>query len=314
MKLLANSGRVLILAVAFFGGHLAGAIVSGVSSSAEHPPHATPAVPEGARANQIARTQSADSAVSLGTLILVCLLEAIAVSAPLAGRVAATGRTGLELTFVIFGVLTAQAQSEAVYFGVISASAASRMAAMGAITATIAAGVTLRVWPQRRAVTVEVALHLSRRSRSAWVFRALACALGYVGLYLVFGYFVAWQQPALREFYGGSAPASFMSHLNSLVLHQPSLLGLQFARGLGWTLLAIVALRWRGAQGGAWWRVGLLFALLMNAQLLLPNNALPDPVRMAHLLETAPSNFLMGMFVAALFGRGHTRSASVPGA
>jgi hypothetical protein len=46
--------------------------------------------------------------------------------------------------------------------------------------------------------------------------------------------------------------------------------------------------------------IGVTFALLGNVQLLLPNPYMPEPVRMAHLLETASSNFLFGLLVGWL--------------
>jgi hypothetical protein len=46
--------------------------------------------------------------------------------------------------------------------------------------------------------------------------------------------------------------------------------------------------------------IGLLFAVVMNARLLLPNPYMPEPVRMAHLVETASSNFIFGLFTGWL--------------
>jgi hypothetical protein len=46
--------------------------------------------------------------------------------------------------------------------------------------------------------------------------------------------------------------------------------------------------------------VGVTFSVLMNALLLLPNPYMPEPVRMAHLVETALSNFLFGLLVGGL--------------
>jgi len=40
--------------------------------------------------------------------------------------------------------------------------------------------------------------------------------------------------------------------------------------------------------------------VVMNAQLLLPNPFMPEPVRMAHLVETASSNLIFGVFVGWL--------------
>jgi hypothetical protein len=51
---------------------------------------------------------------------------------------------------------------------------------------------------------------------------------------------------------------------------------------------------------GQWWESGLAVALLfaaVNSQLLLPNPLMPYEVRMAHLLETATSNFLFGWLI-----------------
>ena len=38
----------------------------------------------------------------------------------------------------------------------------------------------------------------------------------------------------------------------------------------------------------------------MTALLLLPNPYMPEPVRMAHLAETASSNFIFGLLVGCL--------------
>jgi hypothetical protein len=46
--------------------------------------------------------------------------------------------------------------------------------------------------------------------------------------------------------------------------------------------------------------LGFLFAVVMNAQLLLPNPYMPEAVRHAHLIETASSNFILGCFVGWL--------------
>jgi hypothetical protein len=54
---------------------------------------------------------------------------------------------------------------------------------------------------------------------------------------------------------------------------------------------------------GKWWESGLAVALLfavMTSQLLLPNPLMPAEVRMAHLVETATSNFLFGWLVVLI--------------
>ncbi|WP_148303835.1 hypothetical protein [Prolixibacter bellariivorans] len=58
--------------------------------------------------------------------------------------------------------------------------------------------------------------------------------------------------------------------------------------------------------------VGLLFALLMNAQHLLPNALMVSEVRLAHFIETASSNFVWGFVIVWLLSKsGFTRSSNV---
>ena len=52
-------------------------------------------------------------------------------------------------------------------------------------------------------------------------------------------------------------------------------------------------------------RVALVFAVVMNSGLLLPNPYMPEAVRMAHLVETASSNFVFGCAIVWLLHRHH---------
>src|SRR5260370_13255286 len=47
----------------------------------------------------------------------------------------------------------------------------------------------------------------------SWMWKLAAIGLCYVALYMIFGYFVAWQNPALRAYYGGPHPGSFLASL-----------------------------------------------------------------------------------------------------
>ena len=56
----------------------------------------------------------------------------------------------------------------------------------------------------------------------------------------------------------------------------------------------------KGRRWEAGLAVALLFAVLMNSQLLIPNPLMPREVRMVHLQETASSNFLFGWLIVWL--------------
>jgi hypothetical protein len=145
---------------------------------------------------------------------------------------------------------------------------------------------------------------------SEWAWKLAVIAIVYVILYFTFGYFIAWQHPAVREYYGGIDAGGFLAHMATVVSDTGWLIPFQLLRGMLWMLLALPVIRMM--KGG--WRetalaIGLLFAIVMNAQLLLPNPYMPEAVRMAHLMETASSNFIFGVFVGWLLTHGHDHSA-----
>src|SRR5206468_6991498 len=79
------------------------------------------------------------------------------------------------------------------------------------------------------------------------------------------------------------------------------LIPFQMLRAMLWVAIALPVIR---MLNGRWQEtalaLGLLFAVLMNAQLLLPNPYMPEAVRMTHLIETASSNFIFGLLVGWL--------------
>jgi uncharacterized membrane protein len=141
-----------------------------------------------------------------------------------------------------------------------------------------------------------------------WVWKLAVIAVAYLILYSTFGYFVAWQSAALREFYSGSTELlGFFEQWGNTILGNPGLVPFQILRALLWVVLALPVIR---MMKGRWWEaalaVALLFAVLMNAQLLLPNPYMPQTVRMWHLVETASSNFILGWLIVWLLNRHHS--------
>lgn len=119
-----------------------------------------------------------------------------------------------------------------------------------------------------------------------WMARLALIAAAYVALYYSFGYLVAWQSPAVRQYYSGVRIPAWAPLL-------------QVVRALLWTAIAfpvVRTMRGRGWEAGL--ATGLLFAVVMNAPHLLPNPFMPRPVQLAHLVETGSSNFIFGWLVA----------------
>jgi len=142
------------------------------------------------------------------------------------------------------------------------------------------------------------------RSSTEWLWKIGVIIVAYVILYFTFGYFIAWQSPAVREYYGGVDEGSFFSNMRSLIETSPWLFGVQAIRALLWVVIALPVINMlKGSRLETAILIALLFSVVMNTQLLLPNPYMPDAVRMAHLVETASSNFLFGFLVGWLLSR-----------
>ena len=206
-------------------------------------------------------------------------------------------RLATVLAFVHFGVGAFMSQNETLYFNaalevprgvVVSYLAASLFTA--ALFAPFAVWLFGR-WPARE----EPEPLGVTRSGLPWKTAVVAAGI-YPALYFLFGYFVLWQLPEARMLYQGSeAIVPFGEHVAGVLRDDPWLIPWQMLRGLFWVGLAVVVMR---VSRVGWLEtgviVGLLFAFLMNSQHLIPNPYIPGPVRLAHFVETAVSNALLG--------------------
>ena len=155
-------------------------------------------------------------------------------------------------------------------------------------------------WKRNPASESEISTPTEARRSWRWTL-PLGGAI-YLAFYYLFGYYVAWQIPEVREYYQGIDPGSFLAQMQSIVRHTPWMVPVQFLRGLGWALLALLAVR---MMRGPWWEAGLALALLFtipSLYLLLPNPIMPEVIRMAHLMETVPCQFIYGWLMAFVFG------------
>jgi hypothetical protein len=112
-----------------------------------------------------------------------------------------------------------------------------------------------------------------------------------------FGYFVAWKNPAVREYYGGTDPGSFLAQMKFIGDSQPWMFLLQIGRGVLWALFVLPLIRlmkrspWETAFAMA------LFCGVWSSLLLFPNPLMPKVVARIHLKETLWSNLIFGAFM-----------------
>jgi hypothetical protein len=242
------------------------------------------------------------------TLLAVSLVDALVLAFP----IARSRWHGLKLIGVVFlvyfGAETFMSQIETEFFGSafnISTSEMNAIILSGALRALIFSPLAVLILGKLRSPG-EAKEPKSRLAMAwqGWLWRLALLPVIYVGLYFLFGYFVAWQSPDVRQFYAGStALQPFFEHMAGVVQSTPWIFLFQLLRGLMWIGLALPIVRMM--KGGRWevsLAVGLALGLLLTTQLWLPNPYMPSPLRHAHFLETSSSTFIYGGLIGCLFG------------
>lgn len=228
-------------------------------------------------------------------------------------------KVALSLALAWYGAVTFVMQIETAYFLssiTVSRQLLPRLFVMGMPTAFLF--IPLAVWILGRGRAGE---EMSRRPVPSlpavqWLWKLALASLLYIALYWGAGYFIAWQNPELRAFYGQPGDAlPFFTHTANTLRDDPWLFPFQILRTLLWVLCALPIIR--GTRLNVWWTallVGLLFSVPQNIGHILENPLLPiASIRLSHLVETASSTFVFGLLVVWLFHRAHHSFADLMG-
>jgi len=284
--------RVLALSVVYF---ICFAVVSGALLQSTNP-----------------QPSPDQAAAALAALVVISLLNSLVLSYVILRSRWSGWKLILTIFFVFYGVVTVMSQIETAFFVTsLPPGMLPRLFLSGAIIAAVFAvfAVLILGKARSRAIRSDNDSNLEM-SGGQWLTRLSIIVVAYVVIYFTFGYYIAWQNPAVRSYYGGSDPGNFLVQVAGAVRDRPLLLPLQMVRALMWTALAVPVIR---MMKGPWWEAGLavslLFSVVMCSQLLLPNPFMPQEVRMVHLLETSTSNFLFGWLLVFIL-RTRRRSAS----
>jgi hypothetical protein len=149
-----------------------------------------------------------------------------------------------------------------------------------------------------------------------WLWKLAVLAVLYLVLYWGAGYFIAWQNPELRAFYGQPGEvAPFLANIGQTLREDTWLFPFQVLRSQLWVLCALPIIR--GSRVNPWWTallVGLLFSVPQNLGHILANPLIPiASVRLSHLIETASSTFIYGALIVWLLHREHRSLADLLG-
>ena len=234
----------------------------------------------------------AATGVSTGTTMLLLLLDRFVVALIFAFILANTTLRGMRLAgllfWLTFGITTFMMQIETLIFG----SAFPGLSTLDVLKLVLTAFIGTILY-------VPISLLVMNRwkgtgaavrplFRKEYLIPLAVLAVVYPILYFFFGYFVAWQSAAVREFYATS----------TITTAQPLLTIIQVGRGALWVLAGLPLLvlfekRWQIIAASI-----LCYSLLPSFSLILPNPLMPEAVRLAHLVEISTSMAIFG----ALFG------------
>lgn len=136
-----------------------------------------------------------------------------------------------------------------------------------------------------------------------WLWKLGVIYIVYLVVYYLAGYFIAWQNPEVRAFYGSTGEAlPFFQQMAHIFVNDPWLTPYQLVRTLIWVAGAYIVIR--GTRLPLWQTallVGLLLSVPQNIGHLIPNPMIPlNSVRISHMIETASSTFVFGVVVAWL--------------
>lgn len=136
---------------------------------------------------------------------------------------------------------------------------------------------------------------------TGWAFSLGAIALLHVIVYYVVGYVVVWVNDEARAFYDGGTLSPFFAHMGEVLRETGWIIPVQIVRGLLWAGVAAVIFRF--SRGGRARLTGTVLAVYLAfhvAPLLLPQDMMPQIVRLLHLVELAITAVVMALLAAAL--------------
>ena len=279
-KALSLLWQIPVMAISLFVCFIIGTILSGLANSAPTEAGTTPE----------------DAGQAAGLLFLSCLISVITLAFPLKSARWGGIKLSLAVFFLYFGITTFMTQIESIFFNSaleIPADMVSKIFLSGFITALLFAPLAVLIMGKMKSSpTATPSLVLNQLAKQLPLL-----AIIYMLIYFLFGYFIAWQSPAVRLYYTETdAILPFGKHMMGLVTEDPGLILFQFIRGILWAGLALLIVQ---MTEGTWIRkgiyIGLLFGVMATGGLLLPNPYMPEDVRWVHLLETSTSNFLFGL-------------------
>lgn len=325
-KVLVTGLKILAVCLLFASCFIAGGVLSGLGKIAQQAPPSTNVQhvpPKQLAISPSAQTFSKSHAPHVPDNSLRTILAfSVCVGVVLSYLILRSSWHGWPLVGTIFlglyGISTVASQVETLFFlssklphGMIRA-----IFLQGAITAALFAPLAvLLLGKWHTSLATRTAFSTGPWSASSVATRLAVIVVAFVFLYMFFGYYVAWQSSAVRQYYGGPAQPGFFAALKANWQYNPWIYPLQVFRALLYAacLYPLVrmlrAARWESALAMA------LFLSVLTGILLLPNPLMPPKVAYAHFRETLGFSLIFGALAGWLMSGplpAAARSATLP--
>ena len=219
----------------------------------------------------------------------------------------------------MYGISTVATQVETLFFlsnkmphGMIRA-----IFLQGAITAALFAPLAVlllgkwRASPPTRTTSLPGRSHTSSVTSGSFATGLVVIVVAFVFLYMFFGYYVAWQSPAVRQYYGGPEQPSFFAALKVNWTYNPSIYALQVFRALLYIACMYPLIRMLRVARWETTLAMVLFLSVWTTILLLPNPLMPPQVAYTHFRETLGFSIVFGGIAGWLLSKPPNPVASV---
>ncbi len=244
-------------------------------------------------------------------LLIITLADLLIITALILASRWSGWKLAVSLALAYYGATTFMLQIETWYFlssVTVGAQLLPRLFLMGIPTAFLFIPLAVWILGKGRA-TAETSPNLALvMPAKQWIWKLAVIAVAYLILYWGAGYFIAWQNPELRIFYGQPGDAlPFFTHTANTLRNDPMLFPFQILRALLWVCCTLPVIR--SSKVNPWWTallVGLFLSVPTALPLIIENPLMPiASVRMSHLIEGTSSNFIFGTIVVWLLHREH---------
>jgi len=295
--------RTIVVAVGLTIIFMVGTLVSGLGRPATSAAGTTAATPSAGQGGDI-----------LLWLFVVSLLQAAVVTYLVLEATWSGWRITGALFLVVLNMWMTQTAVESVSYlrghifqGQVASGFATQAVVTGLVIATLFAPFAVWMLGGFRRIAPGATIECVHWSAARWTGTLAATTVAFVALYYLCGYYIAWQNPALRQFYSGTTEIRpFWGQIGWTWSSTPWMVPLQAGRGLLFVAMTLPAVRM--LRGGPV-RVAFGTALMYvgwdgSLGLIMPNPIFPPSVAHSHLVELMVWGLLFGSFVGWIVGRG----------